>query len=294
MVDFSVIIATYNRADYLRECLESLVLQTYKNFETIIVDDGSTDNTEGVIEEFINLINIKYLKTPNSGYPAKPRNLAAKNASTEWLCFLDSDDKWTKNKLETCAPYINKYDVIYHKLKYFGSGKPIYRISIPSRQVRPPVFNDLMMMGNSIPLSGSMIRKKIFFAVNSFDEDISIAALEDYDLWLRVSLITNKFIFIPQILGLYRMHKNSITEHSLKQVDKIDLVYKKHLPYLEKRYQSQAGIMKDYYIALLYERMNNYKQAVVLYKKSLKANTIKQKIKSILRISLIKLKEALN
>src|SRR6476660_8957423 len=187
MVDFSVIIATYNRADYLRECLVSLVSQTYKNFETIIVDDGSTDNTEDVVDKFASLLNIKYFKTPNSGYPAKPRNIAAEIAAADWLCFLDSDDKWTKDKLQTCVPLINNYDVIYHKLKYFGKGKPFYRNVLPSRQVLYPVFADLMMIGNSIPLSGSMVRKNIFFKANKFDEDIAIAALEDYDLWLKIS-----------------------------------------------------------------------------------------------------------
>ena len=222
MVDFSVIIATYNRAEYLRECLDSLLLQSYKNFETIIIDDGSTDNTEDVIDEFINLLSIKYIKISNSGYPAIPRNIGAQNASAEWLCFLDSDDKWTKDKLKICSSFLSDHDVIYHKLKYFGIGKPFYRITIPSRQVQPPVFTDLITKGNGIPLSGSLIRKSIFLQVNGFDENILLAAVEDYDLWLKISRITDRFIFIPRILGFYRMHKSSITEHSYKQINKID------------------------------------------------------------------------
>jgi len=291
MVDFSVIIATYNRAGYLRECLESLVFQTYKSFETIIVDDGSTDNTENVVQEFTNLLSIKYIKTANAGYPSIPRNIAAKNASAEWLCFLDSDDKWTKDKLQTCLPLLNNYDVIYHKLKYFGRGKPFYRIVIPSRQVKIPVFIDLMTMGNSIPLSGSIVRKKIFAAVNNFDEDVTIAGLEDYDLWLKVSKITDRFFFIPKTLGLYRIHGNSITEISSKQVNKINKVYEKNLSYLNIQYHQQAKIIKNYYIAIVYERLKNYKQAIDLYKESLKANTFRQKIKSVLRIILIKCKQ---
>lgn len=293
MVDFSVIIATYNRAEYLRECLDSLVSQTYKNFEAIIVDDGSTDNTKDVVNEFEHLLKIKYIKIPNSGYPAKPRNIAAENAAANWLCFLDSDDKWTKDKLQTCVSLINNNDVIYHKLKYFGKGKPFYRNVIPSRQVLPPVFADLMTMGNSIPLSGSMVRKNIFLKVNKFDEDIAIAALEDYDLWLKISRITEKFFFIPKILGLYRMHSNSITEISFKQVDKINRVYQKHLPYLDAFYHKQAFIIKEYYAAIVYERMKNYKKAIELYKPSLKASVFKQRIKSTLRMALVKCKQIL-
>jgi len=291
MVDFSVIIATYNRENYLRECLNSLLFQTYKNFEIVIVDDGSTDNTENVVTEFIGSLSIKYIKTSNAGYPAVPRNIAAQHADGEWLCFLDSDDKWTRNKLQTCLPLINDYDVIYHKLKYFGSGKPFYRINIPSRQVQQPVFIDLMTRGNSIPLSGAIIRKKIFTRVNNFDEDVSIAGLEDYDLWLKASKITDRFFFIPIALGWYRMHANSITETSFRQINKINIVYEKYLPYLALSYHKQAAIIKDYYIAIVYERMKNFKQAIELYKKSLEANTLKQKIKSALRILLIKCKQ---
>jgi glycosyltransferase involved in cell wall biosynthesis len=290
MIDFSVIIATYNRADYLRECLESLVIQTYKNFETIIIDDGSTDNTADVVNEFSSLLSIKYFKILNSGYPARPRNIGAENATADWLCFLDSDDKWTKDKLQACLPLINSYDVIYHKLKYFGKGKPFYRNVIPSRQVSYPVFADLMTMGNSIPLSGSMVRKSIFFKANKFDEDIAIAALEDYDLWLKISRITQRFLFISKILGLYRIHCTNITENSFTQIEKINTVYNKYLSMLDKRYHAQARIIKDYYIAIVYERMKNYKKAIELYKESIKANNFKQKIKSIFRIALVKSK----
>jgi glycosyltransferase involved in cell wall biosynthesis len=292
MVDFSVIIATYNRAAYLSECLESLVLQTYKNFETIIVDDGSTDNTPDVVNKFTNLLNIKYLKISNSGFPGKPRNIAVKNASAEWLCFLDSDDKWTKDKLQTCLPFLNEYDVIYHKLKYFGSGKPFYRITIPSTQVQHPVFIDLMTRGNSIALSSSLIKKNIFLKVGGFfDDNASIGGLDDYDLWLKTSLITNKFKFVPKTLGLYRIHYSNMTENSFTQIEKINTVYKKYLPMLDKRYHAQAAIIKDYYIAIVYERMKDYKKAIELYKESLKANNFKQKIKSILRIALVKSKK---
>jgi glycosyltransferase involved in cell wall biosynthesis len=291
MVDFSVIIATYNRADYLRECLDSLASQTHKNFETIIVDDGSTDNTKDIVDEFVNLITIKYLKISNSGFPGKPRNIAAKLANSEWLCFLDSDDKWTKDKLKICLSYLKDYDIVYHKLKYFGDGKPFYRNTIPSRQLKYPAFTDLMTKGNSIPLSGSIIRKNIFFRVNGFfDENASIGGLDDYDLWLKTSLITDRFKFINKTLGLYRIHASNMTENSFTQINKINTVYEKYLPQLKSDYHTQAAIIKDYYLAIVYERMKNHKEAIRLYKKSLKADTIKQKIKSLLRVMLIKLK----
>lgn len=293
MPDFSVIIATYNRAAYLEECLISLVGQTYKNFETIVVDDGSTDNTEEIINSFVNQLNLRYFKIPNSGFPGKPRNIAVENSTANWLCFLDSDDKWTKDKLQFCLPYLNDYDVIYHKLKYFGDGKPFYRINIPSRQVQSPVFIDLMTMGNSIALSSSLIRKDVFLKVKGFfDENASIGGLDDYDLWLKTSLITDRFKFIPKTLGLYRIHQSNMTENSSVQIEKIETVYNKYLKFLDKQHLTQAKIIKDYYAAIVYERMRNYTKAAALYKQSLKTTVIIYKIKALLRLILIKGKQS--
>lgn len=295
MINYSVIIATYNRADYLRECLQSLAVQTHKDFETIIVDDGSTDNTADVVNEFSDLLIIKYLKIPNSGFPGKPRNIAAKIAAAEWLCFLDSDDKWEKDKLKLCYAYLNDYDVIYHKLKYFGNGKPFYRETIPSKQLTHPAFADLMTRGNNIPLSGSMIRKNIFFETGGFfEENASIGGLDDYDLWLKTSLLTEKFKFIDKTLGLYRIHSSNMTENSFSQLKKIDIVYGKYLPRLRSEYHRQAKITKDYYSAIVYERMKDYTEASRLYKESLHANSLRQKIKSLLHILHIKIKTVLS
>ncbi len=291
MFDFSVIIATYNRGKYLRECLNSLVAQTHKNFETIIVDDGSTDNTADVITEFINLIDIKYLKIPNSGFPGKPRNVAARLAAAEWLCFLDSDDIWTKNKLKTCLQFLNDNDIVYHKLKYFGEGRPFYRITIPSKQLKAPAFRDLMIRGNNIPLSGSLIRKSIFFKVGGFfEENASIGGLDDFDLWLKTSLITERFKFINKTLGKYRIHASNMTENSFSQLNKINIVFEKYLPKLKVEYHKQAYIIKNYYCAIVYERMKNFKEAVRLYKTSFESNSLRQRIKCFLRIILIKFK----
>jgi glycosyltransferase involved in cell wall biosynthesis len=93
----SVIIPTYNRADLLSRAIKSVIAQTYTNWELLVVDDGSTDNTKEVVKEFIKKDKrIKYLWEPNSGSPSKPRNFVAKNAKGEYIAFLDSDDEWSQ------------------------------------------------------------------------------------------------------------------------------------------------------------------------------------------------------
>ena len=95
----SVIVPTYNRADLISETIESILNQTYKYFELIIVDDGSTDNTEEVIRKFKDS-RIKYIKTDNWGGPARPRNTGIKKTKGEYIAFCDDDDIWLPKKLE--------------------------------------------------------------------------------------------------------------------------------------------------------------------------------------------------
>jgi len=94
--DISVIIPTFNRADFLRKAIESVLSQTYRGFELIVIDDGSTDNTYEIVSEFKN--NIVYIKQKNIG-AASARNTGIKRAKNKFLAFLDSDDCWDKEKL---------------------------------------------------------------------------------------------------------------------------------------------------------------------------------------------------
>lgn len=97
---FSIVIPTYNRMNDLIRCLSSLQNQTYKNFEVIVCDDGSTDNTFDVIKQFESTLSIKYLYEQNWGGPAHPRNVGVSYAKGKWICFLDSDDLFLPERME--------------------------------------------------------------------------------------------------------------------------------------------------------------------------------------------------
>ena len=97
----SIIIPTYNRVDLLPRAINSVLNQTFQDFELIVVDDGSTDNTKQVVEEFQKKDKrIKYIWQENSGAPAKPRNTGIKNSQGEYIALLDHDDEWLPEKLE--------------------------------------------------------------------------------------------------------------------------------------------------------------------------------------------------
>jgi len=99
MPRFSVVVPTYNRSEVMRRSVASVLGQTYTDFEIIVADDGSTDHTNSVVQSFADN-RIRYLWLPNSGGPAKPRNVGIDEADSEWVCFLDSDDLWYPTKLE--------------------------------------------------------------------------------------------------------------------------------------------------------------------------------------------------
>ena len=126
----SIVIPTYNHAKFIGKALESVIDQTYKNWEAIVIDNNSTDDTDKVINQY-NDPRIKYLKINNDGVIAKSRNLGIKEAKGEWIAFLDSDDWWTKDKLEVCISKISKnVDFIYHAYEYANKSKSFFKKKI--------------------------------------------------------------------------------------------------------------------------------------------------------------------
>ena len=113
----SIVIPTYNHGTYLKRALQSVLDQTYLNWEAIVIDNHSTDDTAEIMTNF-NDQRIKYLKIHNNGVIAASRNAGINIAKGEWIAFLDSDDWWTEDKLEICFKNINdEIDLVYHDLE---------------------------------------------------------------------------------------------------------------------------------------------------------------------------------
>ena len=123
----SIVIPTYNHAKFISKALKSVIDQTYKNWEAIIIDNESVDETYKLVNDF-NDPRIKYFKISNDGVIAKSRNLGIKEAKGDWIAFLDSDDWWTKDKLEVCFRKIGKNtDFIYHAYEYVNKSKSFFK-----------------------------------------------------------------------------------------------------------------------------------------------------------------------
>ena len=160
---FSIIVPTYNHAHLLPRCIESIINQTYDNWELIIVNNASSDNTIEVIEGYHNP-KIKCVNFNNDEGIAASRNVGIKVAKGDYICFLDSDDWWKTNKLEICNEYINQYDLIYHDLDIVNanSSKDKFRKRLYSRDIPKENFlEDLFINGNPIKNSSVVLSKRI-------------------------------------------------------------------------------------------------------------------------------------
>jgi len=228
---FTVIIPTFNRAEDLHRCLNSLQRQTYNNFKVIVSDDGSTDNTKEVVSHFQNKLNLSYFYNENWGGPARPRNIGIENTSSNWIFFLDSDDYFAENKIECFAKMnLDDFDFFYHDLHIVKDGNTTG--SIKSRQLKKDAYHDLLFNLNAIPTSSVLVRTDLLIKNGGFSEDKALVAVEDFDLWLR--LCKNNRIrikYIPIALGYYQLGGDNITTNDTRQIDRFKALYK---PYIEK------------------------------------------------------------
>jgi glycosyltransferase involved in cell wall biosynthesis len=212
---FSVVIPTYNSHKFLTKAIASVLSQTEQNFEILVVDNASKDGTINYLKN-IQDRRIRVFEVNNFGIIAISRNIGIKNARGNWICFLDADDIWHKNKLEVCRNFMNKeIDVIYHDLEKYGEKKLFARKVLGSRALRRPALCDLLLNGNAINNSASVVRKSILEQVNYLDESPEVAAAEDYNLWLKIAQKSENFFFIKKILGKYYIGENSFSNKDM-------------------------------------------------------------------------------
>jgi len=181
---FSVIIPTYNRYEFLKTALDSVLAQTFCDFELIIIDDGSTDKTQDLVKG-INDARINYLRQPHQGVSVA-RNKGITLAQGKVIAFLDSDDRFKKNKLEVTYNYITKFPniKIFHTEEiWYRHGKLLNQKHI-HKKPEGLVFNTALGIC-CISISTAAVKKELFDKIGLFDKNLP--ACEDYDFWLRAT-----------------------------------------------------------------------------------------------------------
>jgi glycosyltransferase involved in cell wall biosynthesis len=231
----SVIIPTYNRADFLPQTIQSVLDQTFHDFEILIIDDGSTDDTEHVVRR-IDDSRVIYVRQGHSGLPSVARNTGLHHARGDYIAFLDSDDLWLSEKLALQVQYMDSHPEV--GLSYTDT----YRFTADPEQYDPrPVLRSetahsghvfaLLYGQQVIPNLTVVIRSSVVEQVGMFDEDARLKANEDYEYWLRIAH-QYPVGYLDKPLALYRQHPEGISKAAVATnqaklwlVEKLDRIY---------------------------------------------------------------------
>lgn len=301
---FSIIIPLYNKANYVVQTLDSVLNQTFTNFEIIIVNDGSTDNSLEVVENF-NDKRIKIYSTKNQGVSAA-RNFGIKKAQANYIAFLDADDFWKNTHLELLNQLLNKfpdcgmYCMAYAK-KHKSLTYPAIYNNIPKTIGWMGIVEDYFesSLKNAIAwTSATMIPKKVLNEIGSFNEKITLGAGEDTDLWIKIA-INYSVAFCNTVTAIHNLEsENRITNSNTNIRNFIDLdVYE---PFIKnnkslKRYldYNRFSIGIQYKLAGNHAKAHNYfkkinaeslnKKQLFLMRKSTHTLQILKNIQNLLR-----------
>ena len=226
----STIMPTFNHGAFIGDAIRSVLNQTYKNFELIIIDNHSTDGTEQIVKSFKDE-KIGYYKFSNRGIIAASRNFGIQKAEGEFIAFLDSDDEWYKDKLKLQIDLLTeKPDVAlcFCPFTIVSSDKEYDSkiCSVQDKHLSEHAY-EKMINCNFIVCSSVVIRTTTLQEVGNFDESPALVGVEDFDLWLRISR-KSKVFHTPNVQGAYRWHSTSYGR-SVKSIERSLNVIHKHL-----------------------------------------------------------------
>ena len=241
---FSIVIPTYNNAKFLKRALQSIKIQTSSNFEIIIIDNFSQDNTEEIIKNS-GLKNLKYKKISNNGIIAKSRNYGLELSKGDWIHFLDSDDTLHKDKIKFLSENsINNYDLVCTGQKIVEEVTKKFKIW-KFGPYEKNFYEKLLLQGNRFSTSASVIKREFLIKNKiNFDERKEFVTAEDYDFFLNIVLKGAKVKFFDEILGEHYRHKNSQSSNYSLHKKSIQSVVRHHIFSVQKFDQNPHKLWK--------------------------------------------------
>lgn len=228
----SIVIPVYNTEQYIAETIQSVIDQTYENWELLLVDDGSTDGSATIIKSFAeNDSRIHYFYKENGGQ-ASARNEGIKKSKGTYVGFLDADDLWLKNKL---AQQIKELG-IYQPDFLYGLGYYYYPEKEPQLETYDWIngersgldFFKELYHSCAVNTNTVLVKRELFDSVGYFDENQHLRGTEDWDLWMRIAKTVDKVYGSPLRLVYYRIHEGGIhLQHTRMLIGKI-AIYDKY------------------------------------------------------------------
>lgn len=257
----SVIMPTYNHADYIKDSIESVLGQSYKNLELIIINNYSDDNTEDIINTFKD-DSIKYLKFHNNGIIAVSRNIGIRHASGKYIAFIDSDDIWLDKKLEYQISFLEnnkEFSMVYAPQAILGQDDLLYNNAYSYHKKSQKHNTAISILENNfISCSSVMIKKDVFEIVGYIDEDKELVGVEDCDLWVRIAM-RYRIGFIDKVLSKYRIHDNAVSQRgrsAAQKLKEIKLIKKYDKLRLIKKHRAIVKYILLYIKAVKYALLN--------------------------------------
>ena len=234
----SVIVPCYNQSIYIDECLQSVLDQTYKNWECIIVNDGSPDNTEEVALRWVEKdARFIYLKKENGGL-SSARNAGIEKAKGEWILPLDSDDKIGSQYLELGSQqFDNGYTVIYCEAEFFGDSEGKW--NLPDFDIKEFAIQNLIFCT-------AFYKKSEWEKVKGYDTNM-VYGLEDWEFWVSILKNQPNVFKIPKTLFYYRQKEQSMLTELISDRKNQMLYYieKKHLDFFQKQLRPIHLLLQD-------------------------------------------------
>lgn len=251
----SVIMPAYNVQQYISESIESVLAQTYQNWELIVMDDGSTDGTAETVKKYLQDKRIKYFYQENAKQ-SEARNNAIAKSNGEFIAFLDSDDLWLSEKLEISVREIQSgaYDLLFTDTYYFDDDSEYPFASLKLGGVVENIYEGregilTFLECNRIPNLTVVVKKETLLKAGDF---IKIAAAEEYDMWLRLLYNGAVFKAIAAPLSSYRMRANSITANDRLATFETMIIIKRFATQHVEYRQEISKILKTRFVNWLY------------------------------------------
>jgi glycosyltransferase involved in cell wall biosynthesis len=213
--EVSVVMITYNHAHFLTAAIQSVLAQTFTDWELLVINNYSEDNTVEIVEGFadprIHLDNFR-----NYGIIAASSNRGISLARGKYIGFLDSDDIWYPEKLNRCLARLSQgFDLVCHGEHWVGQGWNKRIIYGPEFRA---THEALLFEKNCLSPSAVVVRREHLVSAGGFREDSEIRNAEDYDLWLRLTRAGVRVGFVPEVLGQCRIHEGNLSNAILKSM----------------------------------------------------------------------------
>ncbi len=282
----SIIIPCFNGEKYLQQTLECVVMQTYKHWECILIDDGSTDSSASIFKEYSSGDErFKYFYQKNAGLAAS-RNQGIILAKGDYIQFLDADDLMVSERLQKCVERMESdasFDVVYSDFVTFQQGQGFLK-NLPAKIPHEDTFRAFLFEFNITfaVIVHSLLFKRSVIEKNKFDETLHSHA-EDYDCWVRVALSGAVFSYINEVLVIYRMTSTNLTSNEVKLISaKLTVLqqYKLHERVkLHAAEYSASLIYLQQRLVMGYFMQKSFKSGYLLLKEIWKKSSLPSKVK---------------